>query len=86
MPTEKIDSRLLISTQNLNEENLTVYTKAPALKHLTRKRKLVSQPQLFFSSCMSRPNSQRLPQAVWKEKLGMRYKLSFSGLCFTAGF
>ena len=45
---------------------------------LARERELVSQSQLFFPSCLSQPIRQWPVQEAWKEKLGLRYKLSFS--------
>ena len=45
---------------------------------LTRERELVSQSQLVFPSCFSHPNGHWPLQAAWKDKLGLRYALSFS--------
>ena len=60
-------------------QNLVPHTSS--ITALARERELVSQSQLFFPSCLSRPISHWLVKTARKEKLGLRYMLSFSDQC-----
>ena len=52
---------------------------------LTGERECVSQSQFVFPSCLEWPVAVWLVEAAWKDKLGLRYTLSFSLQCSNAG-
>ena len=51
---------------------------------LTRKRELVSQSQFVFPICLIQLVPKQF-QTAWKDKLGLRYELSYSHQCSNAG-
>ena len=58
--------------------NLIVVTITSSITVLKREREGISQSQFVFPSCLSEPNGHWPLQAAWKDKLGLRYALSFS--------
>ena len=52
---------------------------------LARERERISQSQFVFPSCLEQPVAVWLAKATWKDKLGLRCKLSFSHQHSNAG-